>query len=403
VSPSHCHASLVASRSVNATNARSIPVIDLFAGAGGLALGAAAAGGTVRLSVELDPVACVTLKENRTSEEHAVREADITECTGPVLRRLAGLGRSDPLVVVGGAPCQPFSKAAYWTEPGQEAAFRRARSAGEDATKPLAPVEPRADGRRTLVEHFTRLVLESRADGFVFENVLAITHPRNRPMLDALINELGSAGFKIAVVRANAVAYGVPQRRERVFVLGSQAATPVEPPHTHRTVREKPRPGEAYLEPMPVVRPALTPFKSKRFFEPEEVVTGRWAEHLRSVPPGWNYKAHTAWGGHPNPTFVTETRFWNFLLKLDPDLASWTIAASPGPWTGPFHWDSRRLRIPELAALQGFPIDYAFAGSRRERVRQIGNAVPPPVARHMVGAVLDTLTGGWKRRRSCAA
>ena len=388
---------------VSKTNARSIAIIDLFAGAGGLAVGAAAAGGAVRLSVELDPVASVTLKENRTSEDHVVQEADVTDCTGPDLRRLAGLGRSDPLVVVGGAPCQPFSKAAYWTEPGEEAAFRRARSSGEEAIKPMAPVEPRTDGRRTLVEQFTRLVLESRADGFVFENVLAITHPRNRPMLDALISELGSAGFKITVVRANAVAYGVPQRRERVFVLGSQASAPNEPPHTHRTMREKPRPGEAYLKPMPVVRAALAPFRAKRFFEPEEVVTGRWAEHLRSVPPGWNYKAHTAWGGHPNPTFVTESRFWNFLLKLDPDLASWTIAASPGPWVGPFHWDSRRLRVPELAALQGFPEGYAFAGTRRERVRQIGNAVPPPVARHMVGAVLDTLSSVPKRRRPCAA
>jgi DNA (cytosine-5)-methyltransferase 1 len=142
----------------------------------------------------------------------------------------------------------------------------------------------------------------------------------------------------------------------------------------------------------------LAQFGDKRFFEPEEVVTGRWAEHLRTVPPGWNYKAHTAWGGHPDPTFVTETRFWNFLLKLSPDLPSWTIPANPGPWTGPFHWETRRLRVVELASLQGFPKSYVFKGSRRERVRQIGNAVPPPLAAAMVGAVVRTL----KRRRTTA-
>lgn len=373
------------------TNTRSTTVVDLFAGAGGLGLGAAAAGGDVRLSVELDPVACVTLKENQQSASHAVEERDATQCSGRQLRTWSGLAKSDSLVVVGGAPCQPFSKAAYWTESGNEAAYRRARAAGEDVDRPLAPVEPRTDGRRTLVEHFSRLVIESKADGFVFENVLAITHPRNRPMLDGLVAELSGAGHKITIVRSNAVAYGVAQRRERVFVLGSRRQAPVEPPHTHRTSPEKARPGEAFLAPLPSTRAALAPFKSKRFFEPEEVVSGRWADHLKTVPPGWNYKAHTAWGGHPNPTFVTETRFWNFLLKLDPDLPSWTIAAQPGPWTGPFHWDSRRLRVPEMAALQGFPPGYSFAGSRRERVRQIGNAVPPPVAQHMVGAVLKSL------------
>jgi DNA (cytosine-5)-methyltransferase 1 len=135
----------------------------------------------------------------------------------------------------------------------------------------------------------------------------------------------------------------------------------------------------------------LAPFAGEEWHEPEEVVHGKWARHLLEVPPGWNYKAHTAWGGHPNPTFVTETRFWNFLLKLSPDLPSWTIPANPGPWTGPFHWQSRRLRTPELAALQGFPSSYRFIGNRRERVRQIGNAAPPRLAQPMIREVLKTL------------
>lgn len=367
---------------------RRAAIIDLFAGAGGLGLGAERAGGEVRLSVELDPVACVTLKENARSR---IDESDITECSGKSLRRRASLGASESLVIVGGAPCQPFSKAAYWTESGSEAAYRRARARGEAVRRPLAETRPRSDGRRSLIEHFSRIVSEAKADGFVFENVPAITHPRNRPMLDALVADLSSAGFKITVLRANAVAYGVAQRRERVFVLGSRAEFPIAPPHTHRTSRRRARADEAHLHEMPTARAVLAPFASKEFFEPEEVVRGRWAEHLKSVPPGGNYKAHTEWGGHPDPTFVTETRFWNFLLKLDPKLTSWTIAANPGPWTGPFHWRSRRLRVPELAALQGFPESWLFAGSRRERVRQIGNAVPPPVAEQMVGAVLATL------------
>ena len=145
------------------------------------------------------------------------------------------------------------------------------------------------------------------------------------------------------------------------------------------------------LMPAQTAGEALAKYSGAEYSEPEEVVTGRWAEHLRTVPPGMNYKAHTAWAGHPHPAFVTETRFWHFLLKLHPDQSSWTIAASPGPWTGPFHWESRRLRTPELAALQGFPPDYHFCGTRRERVRQIGNAMPAPLASALLAPLLEAL------------
>jgi DNA (cytosine-5)-methyltransferase 1 len=382
-----------------------VPVVDLFAGVGGLGIGAREAGADVRLAVELDPGACAALRTNAAEAERAsVLEADVTLLTGPQLREAARLARQDPLVVIGGAPCQPFSKAAYWTEAGDDAAFRRARAAGvRDVARPPAPTVPRSDSRRTLVEHFARLVIESNADAFLFENVPAIAHPRNRPMLDGLVGVLSAAGHQITVTKVNAVAYGVPQRRERVFVLGSKVKVPEPPRPTHRTAPDAMSQTDSDLEPMSTAGEACAPFKSMRYFEPEEVIQGRWAEHLRTVPPGWNYKAHTAWAGHPNPTFVTETRFWNFLLKLHPDRPSWTIAASPGPWTGPFHWDSRRLRIPELAALQGFPTGYKLAGSRREQVRQLGNAVPPPVARQMVGAVLATLAASDERRRRRAS
>jgi DNA (cytosine-5)-methyltransferase 1 len=380
-------------------------VVDLFAGAGGLGVGVDDAGGELRLSVELDPVACTTLRSNlEAGSGSKVLEADVTELTGAQLRTEAGLARREPLVVVGGAPCQPFSKAAYWTEAGDDAAYRRARAAGvRGVVRPPAPTVPRADNRRTLVEHFSRLVVESEADAFVFENVPAITHPRNRPMLDGLVTELSSHGHQITVMKVNAVAYGVPQRRERVFVLGSRAGTPEPPQPTHHTTADERGRTAVDLEPTRTAGQACAPFAGKEYFEPGEVIRGRWAEHLRTVPPGSNYKAHTAWAGHPNPTFVTETRFWNFLLKLHPDLPSWTIAASPGPWTGPFHWQTRRLRVPELAALQGFPVGYKLAGTRRDQVRQLGNAVPPPVARRMVASVIASLAPGGQHGRRLAS
>jgi DNA (cytosine-5)-methyltransferase 1 len=216
-------------------------------------------------------------------------------------------------------------------------------------------------------------------------------HPRNRPVLEALRRDLTLVGYHIALTKANAVDYGVPQRRERVFVVGSRHALPVFPGPTHGSNGMGTQQGVPGLLPVVTAAEACEPFSGTEYHEPEEVVTGRWANHLVQVPPGWNYKAHTAWAGHPHPTFVTETRFWNFLLKLSPDQPSWTIAANPGTWTGPFHWQDRRLRVPELAALQGFPAGYEFAGTRRQKIRQIGNAVPPPLAMHMVAAAADTL------------
>jgi DNA (cytosine-5)-methyltransferase 1 len=367
-----------------------IPVIDIFAGAGGLGIGAQMAGGDLRLSVEIDPIACETLRRN-AKPRHAVLESDISELTGRRLRRCAGLSAKDPVIVIGGPPCQPFSKAAYWVDTGAEAAYRRARSRGEFVVRPQPPTKARPDKRRTLVQEYMRLVMEVKADLFMFENVLSIAHPRNRTVLADLISDATDAGYSVLKFRVNAVEYGVPQRRERLVVLGMRKATPVQGAPTHGRNNEEAR-TLSRMAPSTAGN-AIAPYSAKKYAEPEEVVVGRWADHLRTTPPGWNYKAHTAWGGHPHPTFETETRFWNFLLKLSPELPSWTLAATPGPWTGPFHWDSRRLRTVEMAALQGFPDGYKFEGSRRERVRQIGNAVPPPLAAALLAPNIDILHG----------
>lgn len=366
------------------TSPTRMPVIDLFAGAGGMSIGATDAGCQVRACVEIDAVACKTLRANE-NYHGAVLEADVSAVSGLDLRDAASLVPGDPLIVVGGAPCQPFSKAAYWVEDGEESRYRRARAAGIAMSRPPAPTEARPDARRTLIEEFWRLIFEANADGFVFENVPSINHPRNRPVLDGFRLAAESAGYYVTQVTANAAEYGVAQKRERVFLLGSKRGAPVAPKATH-TLKDDKR-----LRPALTAGEALDGFDGPEFFEPEELITGRWAEHLRTVPPGSNYKAHTAWAGHPNPTFETETRFWNFLLKLSPDRPSWTIAASPGPWTGPFHWANRRLRTVEMAALQGFPEGYHLIGSRRDRVRQLGNAVPPPLARRMIESVLAAI------------
>lgn len=377
-----------------------VAVIDLFAGAGGFGLGAQQAGCELRLSVELDPVACVTLKEN-AKLHHEVLEADVTEVHGKHLLGMGGLSKKDELIVVGGAPCQPFSKASNWVDEGLDHQWRKQRAQGNTGDKPPPP-KARPDDRRTLVDEFARLVIESDADGFVFENVAALLSKRNKPVLDKMRRELDNAGFKTCVVKRFASEFGVAQHRERVFVLGSRSDVPELPEATHWAKT----PVDGLLAPTPV-KEVCKPFSAARYREPEERIkpSETYFVHLNQIDPGWNYKQLTDWAGYTEQPgrafdvspFVAERRYWNFLLVLDPNKPSWTIPAVYGSWNGPFHWRQsarhprRRLRTTEIAAIQDFPTTYEIAGSWRERVRQLGNAVPPSMAAAMVERVAASL------------
>ena len=288
----------------------SLAVIDLFAGAGGFSVGAEMAGCQTRLAVGSSPF-CQTLRMNHASA--SVFEGSVEALTAPLIRKKAGVLASEPLIVVGGAPCQPFSKAAYSVDPGDDARYRRARAAGKQARKPRPITEARPDARRDLILEFERVIPESRATGFVFENVPSILHPRNREDFEAFRRRFERAGYLTTVVSANAVEYGVPQRRRRIFLLGANGAQPLLPRATHSEDQS------TGLRPAVTAGEALAPFSSSSFAEPEERISGRWSSQLKEIPPGENYKALTAWAGHPNPTFEAETRFWNFLLKLSPD------------------------------------------------------------------------------------
>lgn len=175
----------------------------------------------------------------------------------------------------------------------------------------------------------------------------------------------------------DAASYGVPQHRERVFIVASRDGKLFKfPKVTH---------GEfddlligANIEPYRTVWDALGDLP-ERPNDPKLNMTGKWADLLPSIPEGENYLWHTPRGGG-KPLFGWRTRFWSFLLKLAKDRPSWTIQAQPGPARGPFHWTNRKLSAQELCRLQTFPDGLEFDCDRNDIQRMLGKAVPSLVA-----------------------
>ena len=346
--------------------------LSLFSGAGGLDIASEMAGVHVALSTDLDTDCCETLKLNsELYPESQVLLGDLHEIESSQLVARLDIVDHDKFIVIGGAPCQPFSKAGYWVTNKKRRGFN--------------------DPRATLIDEYLRVVVDLKPDGFVFENVESLLHPTNKTIVERFLEIVDEEGYKYKVVKACALDYGVSQKRKRIFIVGTKGTFRTdEPVKTHSDPSKCKMTG---LKPWVNVGEVIKGFEGDEYFEPEEVTEGgTYHNDLCEVPPGMNYKALTAWAGYPNPKFVADKRFWSFLLKLSPDKPSWTITAQPGPWVGPFHWDNRRLRVPEIAAIQSFPKDYKFFGSRRSIQKQIGNAVPSLMGKAMIEYVKESLS-----------
>jgi DNA (cytosine-5)-methyltransferase 1 len=232
------------------------------------------------------------------------------------------------------------------------------------------------------------------------ENVYGLAYRnQNRPVLNRFLAGVRAAGYAVDYQILLAADFGVPQLRQRMFCVGVRHDLLDIPPDfwrfnwpvpTHSGPHETRTGWDESLRPHVTAGEALTGLADD-LPEPEENVDGTYAEELRAVPPGDNYLFWTAERGHPAPRFKWRSRYWSFLLKLSPDRPSPTIQGQPGPWVGPFHWESRRLRVAELKRLMTFPDDFVVLGSRRDQQLQLGNAVPPQLAAVVTRAVAEEL------------
>ncbi len=346
-----------------------IQAISFFSGAGGLDIGAQMAGSKVISSLDFEYKAVDTLKSNSCFNHTKHIYDDISNINGKTYTSLLKHNNPEQLILIGGPPCQPFSKAGYWVT-------NKNRQSHADP--------------RNMIDQYLRMIDELKPDGFILENVESIFHPTNKVVVDGLKEAIDKMGYNFKAVKANGLDYGVPQKRKRVFFIASKKKILTMPKKTHgkNTIFDF----EQKLQKYENVLNWIGKFDTIDYFEKEELTNHKtYSEELYAVPPGKNYIALTEKAGYPNPPFVAHKRFWSFLLKLHPLLPSWTIAAQPGPWVGPFHWSGRRLRVPEIAAIQTFPEDYIFKGSRRDIQKQIGNAVPPLLGKAMVKCLMENI------------
>jgi len=362
-----------------------VKALSLYSGAGGLDLGLERAGFEIAGCVELDPDARLTLEANRPHWE-LLTPADIHSHRPGDIHSAFGLGREEATALVGGPPCQPFSKSGQWRN-----------------GRPPRMADPRASTLRAYLRVMEALLPEV----MLLENVQGMLTSRTRQNqhyegLDVLraalarINKRRGTKYEPIVMVLDAAEFGVPQHRRRGFIFASRDGLSIERPqssHGEHSLNGNGKPRNRLANAWDALHDLDDPE-----FDPALLPSGKWAGLLASIPEGHNYLHHTG-RGDGRPIFGWRRRYWSFLLKLAKNRPSWTIQAQPGSATGPFHWRSRRLSLVELARLQCFPEDWEIKGSTTSVRRQLGNAVPPPLGEVLAYEIRRQILGEAPRRR----
>lgn len=330
-----------------------IRTLSLFSGAGGLDIGFSDVGFDIIDSVEIESKFCETLEinsgEGKRFENSKVNCIDIRKFSG------SHLGKID--FIIGGPPCQTFS-----------AAGRRANG-----------VLGITDVRGVLFREYVRLLEELSPVGFLFENVYGIIGAQGGQPWREILNSFSKVGYKLFYRIVDAADYGAPQHRERLIIVGLKNGIFKFPRPTHGPDSLDSQP--FYAAGTAVAGVSMTDEEGKLG------LGGRYGHLLNDIPPGLNYSFYTEEMGHPNPIFSWRSKFSDFLYKADPATPVRTIKASGGAYTGPFHWENRCFSYGEFKRLQSFPDDYEISGSKQTAVKQIGNSVPPQLARMMAVAI----------------
>jgi DNA (cytosine-5)-methyltransferase 1 len=347
-------------------------VLDLFSGCGGMSLGFASVGvatGSFELvgAVDINAASLSTYRKNfqvPALEQDVAALAASSRTLRDVTSRIPTLDRNRPLVLIGCAPCQGFTahRKRNWDE---------------------------KDDRNDLVTAFAKVAVNLDAECIVMENVPELLSGRYWPYFEGFRERLEQAGYLVKAAIHNSAHFGVPQERFRAVVIAMksqnfslpQAFVPAE---DFKTVRD--------------AIGDLPPVRAGQICESDPL--HRSAAHrastlevIRSVPKDG--------GSRPSgvgPACLDRVDgFYDVYGRLSWNRPSITIThyarnSASGRFTHPEQ--DRGLTVREASRLQGFPDSFAFEGSFDDKFRQIGEAVPPPMAAAIALSVCNGLNGG---------
>lgn len=330
-------------------------VVSLFTGAGGLDLGLEAAGFHTVFASDIDAHSCVSLKANQETaaktqknflKQATIRNIDVNDLTSQEIFEATSLGKGEIDLLAGGPPCQSFS--VFGQRKGRE------------------------DPRGQLVYQYLRLLGELAPKAFVFENVYGLMTIEGGAVLKELIQKLQTPciglEYKVEVHRLLAADYGVPQMRDRVFIIGSRVGKTVE---------------------------SITPMFAKSDDKISDLPTRRTVgQALKGLPKMDAKRAHNHTGRKHSQRIIDRYAAMKFgerdhftrINRLDPERPSYTIIVGSDKGGGKGHvhpFEPREVTPRESARMQCFPDWYWFSGTSRHPIRQIGNAVPS-----LLGAVV---------------
>tara|TARA_R110002020_G_scaffold189158_1_gene388074 strand:- start:1295 stop:2530 length:1236 start_codon:yes stop_codon:yes gene_type:complete len=327
-------------------------VLELFAGAGGLAVGLEKAGLKCVTLNEIDKWACQTLRENRPNWK--VLEGDVKEYSFNEYK-----GEVD--VVTGGFPCQAFSYA------GKKLGLN--------------------DARGTLFYEFARVVQEVQPALCIGENVRGLLSHDNGKTLAGMISILDEIGYKVVPVKVlKAIHYRVPQKRERLILVGIKKDIDIEYkyPRAHKKIfnlKDALKKGELFDCDVPESKGATYPEYKKKV--------------LDMVPPKgyWRDLPIEVQKVYMGGSFYLGGGKTGMARRIGWDEPSLTLTCSPAQkQTERCHpEETRPFTVREYARIQTFPDEWQFAGSLAQRYKQIGNAVPVNLGQELGYSVVKFL------------
>ncbi len=322
--------------------------IDLFAGAGGMSLGFDKAGFENVLAVEYDECFAETYKFN--FPDHNLKVEDIKNISNDEIKKIIGNNKID--VIIGGPPCQGFSIAG-----------RIGRNFIDDE-------------RNQLFKEFVRFVNVIKPKIFVMENVAALKTHNKGKTIEEIVNEFKNVGYTVKYDVLNAVNYGVPQQRRRIFIIGTL---------NENNKFEFPKKTNKYI----TIKEALKGLPELKSGETSNIPNHNAMHHSKQMLEKMSYVKD---GGDRND--IPEE-----LRPKSGDIRKYIRYNSKEPSiciTGDmrkvFHFNQNRaLTGRELARIQTFPDNFIFKGNAGKVQQQIGNAVPPKLAFQIANSVKEVL------------